>query len=280
MKFLVTGGEGFIGSKLCVELIKNDHEVTIINKKIDVSNIENTNNYYKDIDVVIHLASVSNIQDSISNPLSSVINNINMTSAALENAKRNGVKKFIFASTSSIYGNNPTPHREYMKPDILNPYSMSKYIGEEFCKFYNKEHSLKTIILRYATVYGENQPYENETYPLFTVFKNKKMANLPLEIFGDGSQKRDFVHVSDVVSATILASIIDLPRDSYGQIYNVGGNKSLKIKEIADKISSNQTQQKEVYGRSKETLLDNTKTLLTFGWSPKINIMDWISNEF
>ena len=157
---------------------------------------------------------------------------------------------------------------------------MSKYIGEEFCKFYNKEHSLKTIILRYATVYGENQPYENETYPLFTVFKNKKMANLPLEIFGDGSQKRDFVHVSDVVSATILASIINLPRDSYGQIYNVGGNKSLKIKEIADKISSNQTQQKEVYGRSKETLLDNTKTLLTFGWSPKINIMDWISNEF
>jgi UDP-N-acetylglucosamine 4-epimerase len=121
MKFLITGGEGFIGSKLCVELIKNDHEVTIINKKIDVSNIENTNNYYKDIDVVIHLASVSNIQDSISNPLSSVINNINMTVAALENAKRNGVKKFIFASTSSIYGNSPTPHREYMKPDILNP---------------------------------------------------------------------------------------------------------------------------------------------------------------
>ena len=258
MKSLVTGGAGFIGSNLVDELIELGHEVIVIdnefsdvhdqfywnskakNYKCDIRDYENTRPLYEDVDYVFHLAAEARIQPAILSPIEAVSINCVGTVTVLQCAREAGVKKVIYSSTSSGYGFNEPPNHENQPDDCLNPYSVSKVAGEKLCKMYTNLFGLKTVIFRYFNVYGERSPIRGQYAPVIGIFLRQRKDGEPLTIVGDGEQRRDFTHVSDVVQANILAATKDVVDEYYGELYNVGNGVNYSINEIANSISENQ----------------------------------------
>jgi UDP-glucose 4-epimerase len=297
MKALVTGGAGFIGSNLVDKLLEMGHEVVVIdnessecneefywnesafNVKLDIADYTNTRTLYDDVDVVFHLAAEARIQPAIENPIRAVTTNCVGTCTVLQCAREAGVKRVLYSSTSSAYGRNQPPCVETMTEDCLNPYSVSKVAGEKLCKMYYELYGLETIIFRYFNVYGEREPLKGHYAPVVGLFLRQERNNQPLTIVGDGEQRRDFTHVSDVVNANIMAAISNPESEAFGQVYNVGTGKNHSINEIANMISEDQVNIPPRLGESRETLADNNKMKNTFGWSPKVSIETWI-NEF
>jgi UDP-glucose 4-epimerase len=297
MKSLVTGGAGFIGSHLVDKLLEIGHEVVVIdnesaksngefywnnkaqNFKYDICDYEKTKDLYDGVDYVFHLAAEARIQPAIKNPLLAVKTNVLGTATVLQCSRESGVEKVIYSSSSSGYGNNQIPNNENQLDDCLNPYSVSKISGEKLCSMYTKLFGLKTIMFRYFNVYGERQPLKGQYAPVVGIFLRQRSEGNPLTIIGDGEQRRDFTHVSDVVGANILAATVDVEEYYYGQLYNVGTGINYSINEIADAISDNQINIPPRIGESRVTLADNTKLKTTFGWEPKVNLMNWISEQ-
>lgn len=297
MKSLVTGGAGFIGSHLVDKLIEIGHEVVVIdnesaesngefywndkakNYKYDICDYEKTKGLYDGVNYVFHLAAEARIQPAIKNPLLAVKTNVLGTATVLQCSRESGVEKVIYSSSSSGYGNNQIPNNENQLDDCLNPYSVSKISGEKLCSMYTKLFGLKTIMFRYFNVYGERQPLKGQYAPVVGIFLRQRSEGNPLTIIGDGEQRRDFTHVSDVVDANILAATVDVEEYYYGQLYNVGTGINYSINEIADAISDNQINIPPRIGESRVTLADNTKLKTTFGWEPKVNLMNWISEQ-
>jgi len=201
------------------------------------------------------------------------------TATVLQCAREANVKKVIYSSTSSGYGFNPYPNDETQPDDCLNPYSVSKVSGEKLCKMYTDLFGLKTVIFRYFNVYGERSPVRGQYAPVIGIFLRQNNAGEPLTIVGDGEQRRDFTHVSDVVQANILAATKDVPDECYGQMYNVGNGINYSINEIADTISENQINIPPRIGEARTTLANNSKLKETFGWEPKINLKNWINGQ-
>ena len=297
MKALVTGGAGFIGSNLVDKLIEMDHEVVVIdnqsaecneqfywnskanNHRLDICNYESTRSLYDGIDFVFHLAAESRLQPAILNPIEAVTKNVVGTCTVLQCAREAGVKKVIYSSTSSAYGLNKYPNYETDPNDCLNPYSVSKVAGEELCKMYTNLYGLRTIIFRYFNVYGERSPTTGQYAPVIGIFLRQKNDNQPLTIVGDGSQKRDFVHVHDVTNANILAELTNIPDEYYGQVYNIGSGENISILEIAKIISDNYVHVPSRDGEAKTTLSCIDKAKNIFGWEPKFNVKDWIGEN-
>ena len=297
MKALVTGGAGFIGSNLVDKLIKIGHEVVVIdsesaecnekfywnskanNHRLDVCNYESTRSLYDGIDFVFHLAAESRLQPAILNPIEAVTKNVVGTCTVLQCAREAGVKKVIYSSTSSAYGLNKYPNYETDPNDCLNPYSVSKVAAEELCKMYTNLYGIKTIIFRYFNVYGERSPTTGQYAPVIGIFLRQKNANEPLTIVGDGSQKRDFVHVHDVANANVLAALTDIPDEYYGQVYNIGSGENISILEIAKIISDNYVHIPSRDGEAKTTLSCIDKSKNIFGWEPKFNVKEWIEKN-
>jgi len=297
MKMLVTGGAGFIGSNLVDKLLEMDHEVVVIdnqsaecneqfywnskanNHRLDICNYESTRSLYDGIDFVFHLAAESRLQPAILNPIEAVTKNVVGTCTVLQCAREAGVKSVIYSSTSSAYGLNKYPNYETDPNDCLNPYSVSKVAGEELCKMYTNLYGLKTIIFRYFNVYGERSPTTGQYAPVIGIFLRQKNANEPLTIVGDGSQRRDFVHVHDVVNANILAALTNIPDEYYGQVYNIGSGENISILEIAKIISDNYVHISPRDGEAKTTLscIHKAKTLLN--WQPNVKLLEWISHK-
>ena len=297
MKSLVTGGAGFIGSHLVDKLLEMGHEVIVIdneysdvhnqfywndkaqNYKYDIRDYENTRPLYDGVDYVFHIAAEARIQPAILNPIEAVSVNCVGTVTVLQCAREAGVKKVIYSSTSSGYGFNEPPNEETQRDDCLNPYSVSKVSGEKLCKMYNDLFGLKTVFFRYFNVYGERQPLKGQYAPVIGIFLRQRDAGESLTIVGDGEQRRDFTHVSDVVSANVLAATVDVDDENYGQLYNVGNGVNYSINEIANAISDNQTNIPPRIGESRVTLANNNKLKRIFSWEPKINLMEWISKQ-
>ena len=297
MKSLVTGGAGFIGSHLVDKLLEMGHEVIVIdnesaesneefywndkaqNYKYDIRDYENTRPLYEGVDYVFHTAAEARIQPAILNPIEAVSVNCVGTVTVLQCAREAGVQKVIYSSTSSGYGFNEPPNNEDQRDDCLNPYSVSKVAGEKLCKMYNDLFGLKTVFFRYFNVYGERQPLRGQYAPVIGIFLRQRSDGEALTIVGDGEQRRDFTHVSDVVSANVLAATVEVDNEFYGKLYNVGNGVNYSINEIADTISDNQANIPPRIGESRVTLADNTKLKETFGWDPKVNLMEWISKQ-
>ena len=297
MKSLVTGGAGFIGSHLVDKLLELGHEVVCYDNESAESNEEfywnpradnikgDIRDYHllkdvmRGVDYVFHLAAESRIQPTILNPIEAVSVNCVGTVTVLQCAREAGVKKVIYSSTSSGYGFNEPPNEETQRDDCLNPYSVSKVSGEKLCKMYNDLFGLKTVFFRYFNVYGERQPLKGQYAPVIGIFLRQRAAGESLTIVGDGEQRRDFTHVSDVVSANVLAATVDLDDENYGQLCNVGNGVNYSINEIANAISDNQTNISPRIGESRVTLANNSKLKQTFGWDPKVNLMEWISGQ-
>lgn len=293
MKALVTGGSGFIGSHLVDKLIDQGYEVLVIDNesadserfyrnekaqyaKQDISNYQLTNTFYAGVDYVFHLAAESKIGPAIENPIAAAQKNVVGTCTVLQCAREWGVKKVIYSSTSSGYGNNPHPNVESQPDDCLNPYSVTKVAGEKLCKMYTDLYDLKTITFRYFNVYGDRAPQRGQYAPVIGIFNRQRTAGEPLTIVGDGEQRRDFIHVSDVVRANILAATMDVDDKSYGKVYNVGTGKNYSVNQIADWISDNQTNIPPRKGEVRESLAYIQRIKNTFGWKPRVDLEEWV----
>ena len=291
-KSLVTGAAGFIGSHLVEELLKIGHQVVAvdneyanndqfywndkaINVKGDITDYKFMKNVFTGVDYVFHLAAESRLQPAIENPIRAVTKNCVGTTVMLQCAREVGVKRFIYSSTSSGYGNNPYPNVETQPDDSLNPYSASKVAAEKFCKMYTDLYGLETVILRYFNVFGDRSPTKGQYAPVIGIFQRQRDAGKPLTIVGDGSQRRDFVHVEDVARANYLAAIMPL-NGHVGQVFNVGSGTCYTIQQIADAISYNQTYIDKRSGEMDTTFADITKISNVIGWKPEIDVLEWL----
>ena len=296
---LITGAAGFIGSNLVDYLLGVDHQVICVdnesadNEKFhwngktinvsgDITDYKFMKNVFNKVDYVFHLAAESRLQPAIQNPIEAVHKNCVGTATMLQCAREAGVKRFVYSSTSSGYGNNPWPNTEDQPDDCLNPYSASKIAGEKFCKMYYNLYGLETVTLRYFNVFGQRSPTRGQYAPVIGIFRRQKDAGEPLTIVGTGQQRRDFVHVEDVARANYLASIMPLKKDGHdytGEVFNIGSGKNYSIQEIANAISDNQTYIPERKGEMDTTLSDITKVGQVIGWKPEIDVMEWVNGQ-
>lgn len=297
MKSLVTGGAGFIGSNLVDKLIELGHEVIVIdnesseaheqfywndkaeNYKRDICDYVNTRELYDGVDYVFHLAAESRIQPAIKNPIYAVSVNTVGTVTVLQCAREAGVKRVIYSSTSSIYGHNPIPSIESFPDDCLNAYSISKLAGEKLCTMYAQLHGLDTVFFRYFNVYGERQPLKGQYAPVVGLFLRQAKEGKPLTIVGDGEQRREFTHISDVVNANILAATLPREAIDIGSLYNVGAGKNYSINELASMISDSVEFIPPRLAEIRMSLSDTTKIRTDFGWEPKVALGDWLDEN-
>jgi UDP-glucose 4-epimerase len=293
MKSLVTGGCGFIGSHLADRLVDIGHEVIVLDR-VHPNNENNKVKYYlqdlsrnyteyvhlfEGVHNVFHLASDVSIPYCVEKPNESMANNVLSVMNVLECSRIHNVNKFMFSSTSAVYGNTLfIPSVETNQVQCLNTYSISKHTGEQLCKMYYELYGLKTIVFRYFNVYGERQHKTGQYAPVMSIFMRQKENRQPLTIIGDGHQTRDFVHVSDVVYANILASEKEL--DYYGEVFNVGTGIGIKISDIADLISSYQIKIPERQGEVLHSRSDNSKIKEELGWNYSISVLDWIKKQW
>lgn len=252
MRIVITGGAGFIGSNLATELSKEKESEVIIVDDLStgrVSNLEKINKninlvrgsitdlqllkgIFKDVDYVFHQAAIPSVPRSIKDPIASNNANVNGTLNVLVAAKDCNVKKVIYASSSSVYGDTPElPKREDMVPNPLSPYAVTKLLGEYYCKVFNEVYGLKTISLRYFNVYGPRQDPYSDYAAVIPRFINRVLENKPPVIYGDGEQTRDFTFVTDVVRANIQA----MKSDANG-VYNIASGNRISINELANVI--------------------------------------------
>ena len=250
MKVVVTGGAGFIGSNLAEELLKK-HEVTVIDNlstgrienldqimdKINfiegsITNLDLLKEAFSGSDTVFHEAAIPSVQRSVDNPIASNEANVEGTLKVLVAARDCGVRKVVYASSSSAYGNTPTlPKIEDMKPNPRSPYAVSKLAGEYYCRVFSEVYGLKTACLRYFNVYGPRQNPHSEYAAVIPRFVTRILAHEPPVIYGDGGQTRDFTFVKDVVKANILAG--ESPAEG---VFNIACGKRVSLNELAGKI--------------------------------------------
>jgi UDP-glucose 4-epimerase len=296
MKILVTGGCGFIGSHLVDALVDLQHEVVVMDDcsannekfyfndnatyhKVSICDYKSVLDISKGCEFIFHLAAESRLQNAIDNPHRAVDVNVNGTVNLLEAAKINGIEGIVFSSTSSIYGlTEQFPITEDNKEDCLNAYASTKYCAELFFKNYYNLYNVKSCILRYFNVFGERAPVSGP-YALVTgIFLKQKNNNEPLTVVGDGMQERDFIYVKDVVAANIncLHNWKSKPSLTKADVFNIGSGKTVKIIDLAKKISSNITHISPRKGEAKNNLSCSKKFIKTTGWMPTVNILDWL----
>jgi UDP-glucose 4-epimerase len=289
MKIIVTGGAGFIGSNLVDELIKQGHNVTVIDNESSTSNDQFYHNdaatYFKyviaeydlirplfdGVDYVFHLAAESRIQPTIENPVLAVRTNTLGTGVILQCSREAGVKKVMYSSTSSAYGRNEPPLVETMQDDCLNPYSVSKVSGEKLCHMYTELFGLQTIVFRYFNIYGPREPSKGPYAPVVRLFLRQKDDGEALTIVGDGQQRRDFTHVSDVVNANIIAMNTD-----FTGLFNIGTGTNHSVIDLARMISDTVKFIPQRPGEARVTLANNKKAFELLGWEPKVKLEDYI----
>ena len=295
VKSLVTGAAGFIGSNLVDYLLEQGHYVVAIdnetannnhfywnskayNVKADISSYGDMREHFDGIDYVFHLAAESRLQPAINNPINAVKQNCVGTTVVLQCAREARVKRVIYSSTSSGYGGNPWPNIESQPDDCLNPYSVSKIAGEKLCKMYTDLYGLETVVLRYFNVFGDRSPTVGQYAPVIGIFQRQAECGDALTIVGDGSQRRDFIHVKDVARANLLATTASL-KYTLGTVFNVGSGKNYSIQELANAISDNQVYLPERSGEATTTLANIDKIVEFIGWEPEIDVMDWIYEQ-
>ena len=297
---LVTGGCGFIGSNLVDTLIHLGHKVRVIDNESATSNETfyknpkakyfkvSINDYskilpiFKGVDFVFHLASESRIGTSLEDPALSCLTNVVGTCNVLQASMVSKVRKLVYSSTSACYGlKNKCPMKETMPNDNLNPYSLTKLAGEELVQLYYKIWGLPTVALRYFNVYGGRMPTTGIYAPVLGIFLRQKKAGEPITVVGDGSQRRDFVYVGDVVNANISAAARS-DKKIFGQTFNIGTGKNISILEIAKLIEEDPSKIKFLpprIGEAQNTRADISKAKKYLHYSPSLQVADWISKQ-
>ncbi len=277
MHYLVTGGAGFIGSNLVDLLINIGHSVDIWDSScteshevgnahfynIDISCVDDVFQHGCYYDVIFHLAAHSRIQPSFKLPLLTHNVNVNGTVNILELARKFN-SKVVYAGSSTAC------------LDVYNnPYAFSKWVGEEYCKLYSNIYGLSTSIARFFNVYGPKHMKTGDYATILGIFENQKLIDQPLTITGDGEQRRDFIHVYDVIKGLIKLSSFDFKAD----IFNFGSGVNYSINEIAHMFNCSDIKYIPTRsGEDRNTLADISKTCKLLDWIPKYSVENYIKN--
>ncbi len=309
-KALVTGGAGFIGSHIAEALIKKDYEVRVIDNlftgkmenlkeaikdiefiKGDICDYDLLQKCTKDVDFIFHEAALRNVRVSVERPYDYNKTNITGTLNVLNAAKENNVKRVIFASSSSVYGDSTKyPFNEKQKPAPASPYAITKIAGEYYLNVFYKLYSLETISLRYFTVYGPRQDPKSQYATMIPIVIDKVMNNKNPEIFGNGEQSRDFTYVEDVVNGNLAAMVAG--KKACSHTFNLAGGKSISVNYVCKKI--NEYLGKKIaakyvpkkLGDITKTQADPTKAKKMLGFECKVSFdeglkrtVDWFKNH-
>jgi len=309
MRYLVTGGAGFIGSHITETLLKAGHSVVIIDNlstgereriaseaefaEVDITNLESIRPYFAGVDGVFHCAALPRVVFSIEDPITSHQANINGTLNVLLAARDAGVKRLVYSASSSAYGGHETlPLHEELLPQPLSPYGLQKYVGEHYTRLFALLYGMETVSLRYFNVYGPRMALRGGYVTVIAMFLKQQRLGQPLTIAGDGEQTRDFTYIGDIVNANILAMTSD--RVGKGEVINVGGNHNYSINQIAQKFIALtqikavfQNQDYSLYGtldvnlpiehiapriEPRNSLADVSKAQELLGWNPKVSL--------
>ena len=288
MQVLVTGGVGFVGSNLIEKLHQQEHEVISVDN-YSTGKKENEHSFceYHNVDlqehpleyvkmekpdIIYHLAAKARILPSIQNPLHTMKNNVNSMIHVLDYARSKNVP-VVYAGSSSVVG------------DIYsNPYTLSKFYGEELCKMYSEVYKTPISICRFYNVYGKYQLTEGAYCTLIGIFERLYNNNQPLTITGDGEQRRDFTHVDDIVDGLIRCGKgLTSSNDKLvimGKTFELGRGKNYSINEIADTFGDYPREYIDGSpGEMRETLNTDTMAKDMLGWNPKGDVIDYIKNN-
>ena len=297
---LCTGGAGFIGSHLVDRLLNEEKTVTVIDghspkitvidnfsygkyknlpkhPRLTVYNVdilEDIGHLFKGIDTVFHMAALTRPQWSILHPVETTRVNVNGTVQILEHSRDNGVKRVVFMSSSNVYGDTEEyPTKENTKSNPMNTYALSKLVGEQYCELYQKLYGLEFNAIRPFNVYGSRMPLNGIWTSAVATFINVLQNDLPLEMFGNGHQRRDFIYIDDVIDQLLLIATSKV----YGEVFNCGSGTNNSINELYDLICQILDKRKEptrlpAQFEPKHTLADISKAKELLGWKPKISL--------
>jgi len=300
MKYIVTGGAGFIGSNLVDRLLKDGHEVVVVDnfenddsyqriESKELSTWKNNNPIIVEDDIatmtdfstfdnahgIFHMAALPQVQPSINDPIKYHSVNVNGTLNMLVACKELGIKRFIFSSSSAVYGDVKTfPTNEDSDVNPVSPYGLHKLIGEQYCQLFNNIYGMETFSLRYFNVFGPRQPLKGPYSLVIGKFANQLLSNLSLSINGDGEQRRDFVFVGDVVNANIKCMNIDYSKNN---IINIGSGYNISVNELANLLSKTAPRiNKPPVIEARETLADIKLATNFLNWEPTVKLGDWV----
>ncbi|MEW6376172.1 MAG: SDR family oxidoreductase [Thermodesulfobacteriota bacterium] len=250
---LVTGGAGFIGSNLTEALLKKGHSVRVLDNFLtgkrenlvfdqafpslevidgDIRDLSTCQKAMKDIEYVFHQAALPSVQRSVEDPLTSNSVNVEGTLNILLAAREEGVKRVIYASSSSVYGDTPTlPKREEMPPHPLSPYALQKYIGEQYSQLFFQLYGLETVSLRYFNIFGPKQDPASIYSAVIPRFIDALLDGRSPIVFGDGEQSRDFTYIDNVVEANLLAMSAE---HLHGEWINIASGKRISLNQLLD----------------------------------------------
>lgn len=297
---LITGGAGFIGSHLVDRLLNDGFEVTVVDN-LDTGRLENLaqqqgrkefhfikgdirdsdliNEMMRDVDVVFHEAALASVTLSVENPI--VTNHINVagTLNVLKASLDFNVKRFIYASSAAVYGVSSSPKKkEDMILNPTSPYGVSKLAAENYVKIFHEIYGLETVSLRYFNVYGPRQSFNIQSAygGVVTLFTNRLLRNMPLTIYGDGEQTRDFVYIQDVVEANMLTLN---SKNAVGEAFNIGTGTRVSVNHVAEilKEITNRKKLKNIYADPrpndiKHGYADISKAKRILGYNPEFPI--------
>jgi len=296
MKTLITGGSGFIGSHLADLLIESGHEVVVIDNlsngrlenikhlvrhenfefhELDIINLIDIKPIFKDIDWVFHLAGMADIVPSIENPKAYYDCNVTGTFNVLESSRAAGVKKIVYAASSSSYGipdNYPTSETADIRPQY--PYALTKYMGEELMFHWGQTYNLPVISLRLFNVYGPRSRTTGAYGAVFGVFLSQKIHNKPFTVVGDGTQTRDFTYVTDVAEAFIKAAQASATRVAL----NVGSDNHYSVNRLVELLGGEVVYVPKRPGEPDCTFADTTKIHDVLDWQPKVSFEEGVAN--
>jgi len=311
-KVVVTGGAGFIGSNLAEELIRNGARVTIIDNLVtgfeenlneiggdfefvrgDVNDNSVLERVLDGVEVVFHQAALPSVPRSVDNPVETHQACVNGTFNLLVRAKEKGVRRFIYAASSSAYGDQPTlPKVETMRPEPLSPYAAAKLVGEYYCQVFHRVYGMETMALRYFNVFGPRQNPSSMYSGVISRFIDALYKGQPPVIYGDGEQSRDFTYVANVVNANILAAQTDR---GFGEVMNVANgertslNELLEVlKSISGRVDITAEYKPERKGDVKHSQADNNKAIEILGYEKLVGLEEglrrtidwWKSSRF
>jgi nucleoside-diphosphate-sugar epimerase len=299
---LVTGGAGFIGSNLADELIRQGAKVKILDNlstgfrenleeiKGDFDFIEGDLNdedklfqAVKGTEIIFHQAALPSVPRSVDNPSETHDACVNGTFNLLNTAKENGVKRVIYAASSSAYGDQPTlPKVETMRPEPLSPYAGAKLMGEYYCQIFNRVYGLESICLRYFNVFGPRQNPSSMYSGVISRFIDALMKDQTPVIFGDGEQTRDFTYIDNVVDANIRASQTS---KGIGKVMNAANGELISLNELLEVLKkiTNKPDVKAEYqpmrkGDVKDSQADNTRAVDNLGYEKLVGLEEGLRN--
>ncbi|RMG72717.1 MAG: SDR family oxidoreductase [Bacteroidetes bacterium] len=295
MKALVTGGCGFIGSHLVDALLDQGMEVVVIDNfstgrpenlehqkghpklslhVADIGEYGAIDAFFEGVDWVFHIAALADIVPSIQQPLNYHKSNVDGTINVLEASRKAGVKRIVYAASSSCYGipdHYPTPEGSEIRPEY--PYATTKWIGEQYVLNWHKVYGLATTSLRFFNVFGPRSRTSGTYGAVFGVFLAQKLAGKPFTVVGDGKQTRDFTYVTDIVDAVITAAKTEA---AIGQVFNVGSGNTYSINRLVELLGGPVTYIPKRPGEPDSTFADITRIREVLGWEPKVSFEEGV----